>query len=352
MSKKIFVSGMAALVVMLFAGSVFAAEYVEQAATDTQSGEYWTKERMRNAKPMLKVLKGTPSDLNKPIVDEGPVGKAGSAKAGSLSQATEDQLIEMSGTFGAIDKESFDIRYSYPPPFQVFAVPAAWYTLVPYQQTGKVYFTMNGWSYVCSGASVGGSLVLTAGHCVNNGGSKGKAGTWATNWRFVPAYNNGNTPYGIWAAGSLVASSDWVRYGRLCRDWAFVVTKKNSGKKLSQVVGQLGIITGVSRYQLWTQLGYPAESSFTGEKMYQTDASYSGSDDPDACSPYTMAKGFGQNGGSSGGPWIVKYKPAVYGKNNYVNSVTSYIYESEPKQIFGPYFDAVTYRFWYANHFR
>jgi V8-like Glu-specific endopeptidase len=35
--------------------------------------------------------------------------------------------------------------------------------------------------------------VSTAGHCVNEG-----PGDFATNWAFVPAYNNGSAPFGTW----------------------------------------------------------------------------------------------------------------------------------------------------------
>jgi|WetSurMetagenome_2_1015567.scaffolds.fasta_scaffold01293_12 hypothetical protein len=346
-SKSKLLGGLVVLVVMLFASAVLAAGYVEHAATDTQGGgEYWTKERMMNAKPMLKVLQGTPKDLNKPIVYEGPVRKSNSSNAGSLSQATEDQLIEMSGTLGGIDEESFDLRYTYPPPYTVFAVPVAWYTILPYQQTGKVFMTFGSSNYVCSGSSIGGRLVLSAGHCVNEGGSNGTTGAWAKNWRFVPAYYKGAAPFGIWTAQTLVTTTDWASYGSLCRDYSFVVTKKISGKKLSQVVGWLGIMTSADRLQHWTQLGYPAAAPFAGNKMWQTEASYNGQDAPGCEAPYTTGKGFGQTGGSSGGPWIVKYTPGVGGSTNYANSVTSYIYTAEPKQIFGPYFDSLTYYMW------
>ena len=60
--------------------------------------------------------------------------------------------------------------------------------------TGKVLFTMGGVDYVCSGAvardeSATTSLILTAGHCVYDEAG----GDFATNWRFVPDYEDGGS---------------------------------------------------------------------------------------------------------------------------------------------------------------
>ena len=54
--------------------------------------------------------------------------------------------------------------------------------------TGKVYFTMGGVRYVCSGSAVAGeaNLVLTAGHCVWD-----DTDDFATNWIFIPGYDSG-----------------------------------------------------------------------------------------------------------------------------------------------------------------
>ena len=53
-----------------------------------------------------------------------------------------------------------------------------------------MFFTRGGVNYVCSGTatnSTNGDVVTTAGHCVNEG-----PGAFATNFAFVPAYNNGS----------------------------------------------------------------------------------------------------------------------------------------------------------------
>jgi hypothetical protein len=55
--------------------------------------------------------------------------------------------------------------------------------------TGKVFFTLGGSDYVCSGSSTTAanrSLVQTAGHCLNEG-----PGDFVTHFTFVPAYADG-----------------------------------------------------------------------------------------------------------------------------------------------------------------
>lgn len=59
----------------------------------------------------------------------------------------------------------------------------------PYTAIGKVYFTMAGVDYTCSGAAIGEHAVWTAGHCLSNGNA-----TFHSNWIFVPAYDSGATP--------------------------------------------------------------------------------------------------------------------------------------------------------------
>src|SRR5690606_33467230 len=80
--------------------------------------------------------------------------------------------------------------------------------VAPESELGKVFFTLGGSDYVCSGtatASANGDVVTTAGHCLNEG-----PGAYATNFMFAPAYDDGATPYGRWVAESLVAPAAWV----------------------------------------------------------------------------------------------------------------------------------------------
>src|ERR1044072_4706780 len=112
---------------------------------------YWTPERMRNARSADRTLSGTFAPAARP-------------------------------------KKKLAAAQQVPPP----------YTSQPTSTNGKVFFTEGGLNYVCSGTALlsgNKSVVWTAGHCVNDG-----AGTFVTNWAFVPAYADGSAPDGTWPA--------------------------------------------------------------------------------------------------------------------------------------------------------
>src|SRR5579863_412629 len=73
--------------------------------------------------------------------------------------------------------------------------------------TGRVFFTMAGIAYSCSGSVVDSKhqdVVITAAHCVSDG-----AGHWATHWTFVPGYTDGREPYGSYPARTYYVPAQW-----------------------------------------------------------------------------------------------------------------------------------------------
>ncbi|HEX7351802.1 trypsin-like serine peptidase [Brachybacterium sp.] len=190
---------------------------------------------------------------------------------------------------------------------------------------GKVFFTQGGQDYVCSGnavASGNGSTVATAGHCVND------AGTWATNWVFVPGYDHGTAPYGTWAATDLVSTDQWVQQEDISYDVAFATVVPESGAgTLESVVGTTGIAFNQARGQHYTAYGYPAASPFDGESL----ESCTGTAFDDTFGG-TMSQGIDcdMTGGSSGGPWFLD--------DGAQNSVNSFGYTTQSNVMYGPYF--------------
>lgn len=191
--------------------------------------------------------------------------------------------------------------------------------------TGKVFFTLGGVNYVCSGAATSSTnrdVVTTAGHCVNEG-----PGAFATNWAFVPAYANGSRPYGTWTARTLVTTSAWANQGDINYDGGFAVMNTLGGSHLVDVVGGQGIGFNLARGLSYSAYGYPAAPPFTGETLQScagtaSDDIYGG----------TQSQGIPCNmtGGSSGGPWLTG--------GTTINSVNSFGYTSVPNVMFGPYF--------------
>jgi V8-like Glu-specific endopeptidase len=211
----------------------------------------------------------------------------------------------------------------------------------PFRTHGKVFFTLGGLDYVCSGTSVKSntdSLVVTAGHCVYS-----KADNYASNFMFAPAYDNGPSKYGEWTAKKLKATPQWENNENISYDVGMATMNKRNGKTLADKVGKRGIAFKKSRNQKFDVFGYPAEGDFNGERMFRCDSPAEGKDNSQN-NPEPTRIDCDMTGGSSGGGWVIG------GKN--VNSVVSYGYECgvgplplpipcnnpEEGKLFGPYF--------------
>ena len=120
------------------------------------------------------------------------------------------------------------------------------YTQAPTSTHGKVFFTLGGNDYVCSGTSLlsgNKSVVWTAGHCVNEG-----PGAFATNWQFVPAYKDGSAPLGVYTAENLFAPSAWANSGDFSYDLGAAVVGPASGTALTDRVGGRGVAFNYSPF--------------------------------------------------------------------------------------------------------
>ncbi|MBE1876337.1 trypsin-like serine peptidase [Myceligenerans pegani] len=200
--------------------------------------------------------------------------------------------------------------------------------------TGKVFFTLGGTNYVCSGSAVSSAnedVVLTAGHCLNEG-----PGAYATNFAFVPAYDDGSRPYGTFTARSLLTTSQWANQGDFDYDVGFAVMNTVGGQNLTDVVGSQPIGFNLSRGQYAYSFGYPAARPYDGTDIAwchgQTgDDVWGGSND--------YALSCNMTGGSSGGPWFTSYDEAS--GNGVLTSVNSFGYRGLRNVMFGPYLGSV-----------
>lgn len=193
---------------------------------------------------------------------------------------------------------------------------------------GKIFFTMGTSDYVCSGNAVQSknkSTVATAGHCAIGG-----QGQEATNFAFVPAYENGATPYGTWTAKKLYAPTEWSATGNIAFDTAFAVMNPNSDKqRLTDVVGGSEVAFDQPRGLYYTSYGYPADKQFNGQTLKS--CAGPAADDTTNSTFGTQGIACEMNGGSSGGPWFIGDGP-----DGVQNSINSYGY-SGSKIMYGPY---------------
>jgi V8-like Glu-specific endopeptidase len=283
-------------------------------STSTAAG-YWTPERMRAAVPGdVLAAKAVARQVIVPWQVNGPRQLNGNGLAGLGEQGSLTKIAGTSrkGKTSALHKDE-----------------------LPVSHIGKVFFTLGGANYVCSGNSVAAgnkSTVSTAGHCLNQG-----PGAFATNFIFVPAYKDGAAPYGKWAAKTLFAPKEWSTDGNIQYDTGFAVVAELDGQKLADVVGATGVVFNQSRGLTYKAFGYPAASPFTGKTL----VSCYGKAGNDSVNPQFNTQGIpcDMTGGSSGGPWFLA--ESTDSPLGFQNSVNSYGYGSRSTAMYSPYWGSV-----------
>ena len=187
----------------------------------------------------------------------------------------------------------------------------------PFRTHGKVFFTLGGLDYVCSGTSIKSktkSLVVTAGHCTYS-----EADGYASNFMFVPAYDNGNEPFGEWTAKRIKATPQWEENEDIRYDVGMATMSKLNGKKLGERrrLAQDRLQQGPRPELRRVRLSRPRSRSTARRCIAATrrprERTTSRTD------PKPTRIDCDMTGGSSGGGWVID--------GGKVNSVVSYGYE-------------------------
>ncbi len=308
MSNKPLTAAVAAAIGVLMAAAQAAPSVPiaspDQTAATAAAADYWTSERMHNAKP---------KDMGRAALLPSAADRIGR----KASQAESDGLTpDMYGGRG-LDFTSSRIT------------PVTARKSAPYRQVGKLFFTIPGsGDYVCSASVFRQRLIVTAGHCVHSG--SGTVAGYYTNFLFVPAWN-GTSPgsYGNWTWGAALTSGAWY-FGAggvpNAEDWAIIQMNDDSqGRKIGARVGQFDYLTGRMLNNHLTMLGYPVAFS-GGNTMHHC----SSSDYADNGSN-TAVYGCDMTGGASGGPWVQNFGvyasgqvAGFWGEPNRLVGVTSY----------------------------
>lgn len=210
-------------------------------------------------------------------------------------------------------------------------------TVPPFSVNGRIFIRRGGERGYCSGTAINSptrQLVLTAAHCVNTGPLAFSRRTiWSRFMQFVPAYNNGVAPFGVFVAraGKVFAPKPYVKAGNPDYDiGAFLTFPNAEGLNVADAVGGgVAIVTDRSRDQLFQTFGYPATTS----SLQQCDSPYAGDDalTYPFGGPPTIAIRCRWTPGASGGGWLVDGATAI-------NGVTSYGHRNDRRHTYSPYF--------------
>jgi V8-like Glu-specific endopeptidase len=145
-------------------------------------------------------------------------------------------------------------------------------------------------------ASPGHDLLMTAAHCINGG----KSGGYKTDIVFIPGYQDGATPNGVWTPRKLLVAPQWASSSDPDFDVGFVVLQPLDGKNIEDVLGANKIGFDAGFEHLVRVTGYPASA-----------------DAPVTCINRTSQQSARQVrfecggffGGTSGSPWLTSFDP-------------------------------------------
>ena len=231
------------------------------------------------------------------------------------SAAPPFDLPDLSGSTSAVRPGDYAVRDT---------------TAIPKRFHGKVFFKIGAQGYSCSGTLISTSLgnaILTAGHCIYDRATK----SFVTNPVFIPAYDQGTAPLGIWPGLLINTTEGWKTGTSFSNDIGVMAVAGNPVLALGG--GRPLAFNQHVRKRQYTIFGYPADPNppFNGEHMFGCHSKVvfrdRGKPRPMGVHPCYMSHG------ASGGGWI---------HDGYLSAVTSYVYcDTNPKYcgyLFGPYF--------------
>ncbi|MCC6755881.1 MAG: hypothetical protein IT199_05860 [Solirubrobacterales bacterium] len=212
-------------------------------------------------------------------------------------------------------------------------------------EVGKIL----GWdrygAYSCSGAVINTPslrLILTAGHCVYYNDA------WARKLLFIPNFHRGSRPYGTYRIKASWVSNGWYRfaYGTLGMNYdiAILVTRRTwNGRRIGENVGAIDYQAFPARRGVTDIYGYPA-GAMRGRVM-RTCRSHTRADRYSARfvpGPTGILARCNMAGGSSGGPWVSRYRKPGGGTVGVIDGLTSTGFRAGGKAFLtSPYFGRI-----------
>ncbi|WP_155053891.1 trypsin-like serine peptidase [Streptomyces blattellae] len=186
------------------------------------------------------------------------------------------------------------------------------------EPVGKILFNYaSGSPGSCTGTVVNtasGRLVITAGHCLEEGGPGGE---WHKNIAFIPGYG-GEEDLGVFTAANWATDSLWASDADERYDIGVIVLNDNAaGEQVADVAGAFDVRTTPSTTAPVHIAGYPATGGYDGNHQEHCEDVTEPTPPP---RDLVMAECPNMYQGSSGGPWLYEFDPVeevgdIYGVN-------------------------------------
>jgi V8-like Glu-specific endopeptidase len=298
----------------------------------------WTRKAIASAQPMeMPMMTGSAEvdaaasvELDAASATAG-YANAGAAAPGALTSArkayaTDWAAISKSATNAPASEELAGTSQVYD--YYYLNSNGYLWGLYPHVWVGRLSFNTTGGTSYCSATAISGNVMLTAAHCVFDTA----ANKWYSGWVFAPAYRNGATPFGTFAASQCWVLTSWVNLsgsfsinGWTKYDVAVCKMGNNSnGQTLNAAVGFMGRQWNYGYVRHFYDMGYPwrnyNNTTISGAGAYlRTCVAESFQQTTD-----TRGMGCYYGPGISGGPWVARYQVGV--ASGYADGVNSGLY--------------------------
>jgi V8-like Glu-specific endopeptidase len=265
--------------------------------------EYWTEERRAAAKPVPSP-KPPAGERPSPEGREQPTGEPGHTGHSHGEEKEPSPHLEPRGTGG-----------------QAVAQPLNY----PYRTCGKLFFNQGKSGFSGSAALITPNVLLTAGHCVYEGG-------WSSNMTFYPSYGKraSNDPSYKFNYNYIACWTAWSQNGNRAYDYGMVWIDAAPGNR----IGWLGTLWNApTSGRSWDAVGYPGlpNPPFNGNTMDHAVGQYAGSNGSNVIG----LSNDNMEQGSSGGPWITAWNE---NSPTHANGLQSFHIHDGDTVEYGPYF--------------
>jgi len=325
---------------------------------------FWTRARIDAAPAMALPVDSGLSGIDTAALDEaditGPAGSAapsmaerGAAQVARAIYAQDWAALEENLTLEErleLEEElALDVPADVPTgtsgtyTFYDVNTQSALWQIYPHIWDGKFTFTTPSGDSSCSATVISGNNIVTAAHCVYDTPSRNQ---FYTNMVFTPAYRDGSAPYSTFATTACTVLTAWVNLqgNYSINAWArhdvavCSLGTNSAGQTINQAVGWAGRLWNAGNTQLVFNSGYP-QRTYTDDLITNGPTQYLRACTAETFLQTTETLGSGcfWGRGSSGGSWLVDYKPFIV--TGYVNSVNSGLFIGQ-QNLYGARFNS------------